>query len=84
MVMSMVGCTLGIEEAGSLLILVYREEMMETGCSEGPQHRTHDRRRGSRLGRSCSVKELGMDTRSRRNTVLIFIRASWSGQRTND
>ena len=70
----MVGWTLGTEKAGSLLILVYREEMMETGCSEGPQHRTHERRRDSRRGRpfSSTAPTLAVATRSRRNTVLIF------------
>lgn len=70
----MVGWTLGTEKAGSLLILVYREEMMEMGCSEGPQHRTHERRRASRRGKpfSSAAPMLLVATRSRRNTALIF------------
>lgn len=76
--MSMVGWILGTEYSGSPVILVDLWEMMDTGCSKGPQHLTHDRRR---LGSAFSGWDPAFlaESRSSRITTLI-LGSSWSGK----
>lgn len=81
--MSMVGWILGREYRGSPLILADLWDRMDTGCSEGPQHLTHDRRR---LGSACSGWDPPFPTengssRSSRSTELI-LGSSWRGEGT--